>query len=501
MWALAEIAFKSTFLLALGGLVAWGLGRFSASYRHGVWMATFVALLLLPAVTVLGPAWQIQVLPASWGGAVERQPAPALSEAVPAVQPRFAGRLDTSEQTVAPLPGSMQPAWTDWGWTQWIVGVWLAGFVFVGGRQLWALVLAYRVVRAAEPLETEPWIALAASVASRSGLQRPIDLLRSETMRVPFAWGLGRPAVVVPSRVDGWDAARLEAVLLHEMAHLRRRDAWTQLIMQAVVACYWMHPLAWLAYRRCMDARESACDDAVLRSGASPADYATHLVAVAREVRASHVFPAAVPMMGGDELGTRVESILDGARQREPANQWLLVTSIGIACAIGAVLALLQPAAAVAERGPSGPGLAPLPIEQVHPDSPKTVHQPSAERLPVDPVNMETVDPEVDSGECEETAFAQASVLPSDPKVDSTSTDSPVHKALRDLSVLAGSEEKSATSVGIVLPDTVSARATRLTSDRVARLLELPEQDGARRIVVPLVDWYFPVPVPNAMGS
>src|SRR4029450_3001200 len=92
---------------------------------------------------------------------------------------------------------------------------------------------------------------------------------------------LGPPASVIPETADAWTLERRRAVLLHELAHIERRDCLTQTLASLASAGYWIDPGAWWAAKRLQVEREFACDDRVLALGAGARDYAGHLLEIA----------------------------------------------------------------------------------------------------------------------------------------------------------------------------------------------------------------------------
>jgi beta-lactamase regulating signal transducer with metallopeptidase domain len=86
------------------------------------------------------------------------------------------------------------------------------------------------------------------SAARRIGCAAPRVHVGDERM-MPMVWGLFRPVLLLPA-VPHAGRRRLEAVLLHELAHVRRRDALTQLVAELARAVYWFNPLVWIAARQ-----------------------------------------------------------------------------------------------------------------------------------------------------------------------------------------------------------------------------------------------------------
>ena len=120
--------------------------------------------------------------------------------------------------------------------------------------------------------------------------RRPITLLVSSDVEVPTAIGFVRPAIVLPAWLMGENKLAagsnasnddLKYILLHELAHLRRWDDWTNLAQQFVQSVLFFHPgILWIKHKLALD-REMACDDAVLAETGSPHNYAQCLAHVA----------------------------------------------------------------------------------------------------------------------------------------------------------------------------------------------------------------------------
>jgi beta-lactamase regulating signal transducer with metallopeptidase domain len=109
--------------------------------------------------------------------------------------------------------------------------------------------------------------------------KRPVRLLISETARVPAALGFRNPTIVLPTwALSELTAAELRPILIHELAHLRRRDDWTNLLQKTVRALLFFHPAVWWIDARLSLEREMACDDAVLAATGNPRAYAECLI-------------------------------------------------------------------------------------------------------------------------------------------------------------------------------------------------------------------------------
>ena len=108
--------------------------------------------------------------------------------------------------------------------------------------------------------------------------------LTSAACASPVTVGWLRPVVILPETWQEWSHNKLDAVLTHEHAHVRRRDPLVQWFALLNRAVFWFHPLAWWLERRLSVLAEQTCDDAVLARGHDPHDYSEYLLDTARSL-------------------------------------------------------------------------------------------------------------------------------------------------------------------------------------------------------------------------
>jgi len=120
-----------------------------------------------------------------------------------------------------------------------------------------------------------------------------------------------RPLILLPEGAREWDDLRLRAVLLHESAHVRRRDCRAKYIAQASRAFLWWNPLAWMLAARLNHEQELACDDAVLSAGVAAKTYAAMLLEVARDCSSPLVLGCSMGAHNAADLRERFQHLFD----------------------------------------------------------------------------------------------------------------------------------------------------------------------------------------------
>ena len=132
-------------------------------------------------------------------------------------------------------------------------------------------------------------------------------------------WGVVSPAIILPAGAEDWGQDRVDAVLHHELAHILRADWVVAITAHMLRAIYWINPLLWIACRQLRLEGERACDDIVLTAGISGAEYATHLLDVAREsARPRHPWSPAIAIAHHSMLEGRIRAMLNARVNREP---------------------------------------------------------------------------------------------------------------------------------------------------------------------------------------
>lgn len=312
------IVTKATVILGIAALLALVLRGAAASTRHLVWTTALFAVLALPALWAVLPAWQPSV-PAAVGEIAARVAAPVASDAAEArgvaPAPASVQPATPSARMGAPLPDPIREPSRSWAF--WAVAAWATG-IAVGALALLAGYLSLqRVTARALPITDERWIRAVNDACARLRIRRAVAVLRCHDVVMPAACGLVWPAVLLPPVADEWDGDRRDAVLRHELAHVRRFDMLTQLMAQVACVLLWFHPLVWYAAHRMRLERERACDDLVLQAGTRPAAYANHVLEIASTLQPPQlIMPATVGMARKSQLEGRLLAVLDPKRRR-----------------------------------------------------------------------------------------------------------------------------------------------------------------------------------------
>ncbi len=359
---------KGMLVLATAGILVYALRRSSAALRYVVWSAALLSLLALPLLSTVLPQWQVGLLPQALVPAPPAVPAPAQAPAAPAppaapaLAPLAPAPAPAPAPALAPVPApappeapvegaeaALAPAPREAGlhWTVWAFLVWVAGALAVLVRLAIAHAGVHLLVSRAAYVDDEDWHTMAEDLARQLGITGLVRLRWSAWTTVPLSVGVLHPVVVLPEAARTWPLARRRAVLLHELAHVKRRDCLTHLLAQVVCALHWFNPLVWVAARQLRIERERACDDLVLTAGTRASTYAETLLETARLLQtAEWSTVAALAMARRSQLEGRLLAILDPGRRRQRLSRANGVLAALLVAVVVLPLAALHPAQA-----------------------------------------------------------------------------------------------------------------------------------------------------------
>ena len=345
---------KATLILVAALGITMSMQKASAGARHLVWLVTLATLLLVPALTAWAPI-PLRILPATVENA--SNPAPSLKDGEQKASTKkfdkvAATGVAVTSEAQAPTTGAQQEDVTTsplWGGISFLLLVWALVVVAIGASLGYAAMLVKRIVNRARPLDSEDWLTPLWEVSDRLELEEPPRLLRSEDAKMPFACGVFNPTIVLPAECDDWSLDRRRAVLLHELAHVRRHDLVGHTLGRLACALYWFHPLVWTAAKQLRSESERACDDLALTCGARATDYAEHLLDIVTSVRGDATPSVALAMARRKEFEGRMLAILDPELRHSSPSRKQSAALIGSL----AMIALVVGAAAPAPQLPS----------------------------------------------------------------------------------------------------------------------------------------------------
>jgi hypothetical protein len=389
---LVDSAVKGTVLLVLAAVAAMILRRDSAATRHLVWLLAIVAMLVVPLLSAILPQWR--VLPAwmshSTKLAVVDVSPPSI--AVPSTSVIESRQIAEPSEVERPAATAFQPAVVPpvaqsppvtsaaapmptvgiWNWINALPLVWAIGFSVLILRlsaARWMLWNSERLATViwrsacgigfqpaddretttgrleAYPIADDPIVKAMAAVCLQLGIGRPITLLIHPDKTIPVVWGILRCRLMLPAAARQWSDEQLQSVLLHEMAHIKRRDTIVQLLAQVACALHWFNPLVWFAAWRLDVERERSCDDLVLASGIRPSAYAGHLLDVVTGLSPARRMQACgLAMARQSSLEGRLTAVLGRDLNRRGVSMALAGLALAIAVGIAVPIAMLRAA-------------------------------------------------------------------------------------------------------------------------------------------------------------
>ncbi len=367
-WVLIHSLWQFALLAAVAFVLQWAMRRVSAAARY-------IALLTMLGIVVAAPFVTWGFLPAEAPQPViAADPTPVLPKPVvlpnaaltpvaievvplPAVAPPapIVPVVVSPPVAIAPLPELPHPTWSErvqGGVTPWlstIVWGWSLGVLAFTLRPLLSWFTVHRLrTRGVSPVPEAVQAALTAT-AQRLGITQTVRILQSAALQVPIVTGYLKPVILLPvSIVTGMPASQLDAILAHELAHIRRHDYLVNLVQTLVETVFFYHPGVWWLSHQIRCERENCCDDIAVSLLGSRLDYSRALLAL-EELRATST-PLAIGASGGS-LVSRVRRLFGRDPAPERVSHGSLALGVLLVVGVLALVAIAETSDIVADEG------------------------------------------------------------------------------------------------------------------------------------------------------
>ena len=396
-WTLVHFLWQGAAIALLyqvaGRVLAAAFPSRSAGVRY---LLALAALLSMPAAAIATLAWEEASVASS------ASPSPAVSAIEPAGGAPMAAANSLAPVNAAGETGAASLAHASRGVLDnlmpYLDALWLAGVFFFSLRALggWWLIRRLRLMTLDQAPHT---LRLHLDVLRRQmGIGRLVDLRLSRRIMNPLTAGVLRPWILLPiTALTSLSPEQLEAVLAHELAHIRRADYLWNLLQTLVETLFFFHPAVWYISRRVREEREFCCDDAVLARCPDPALYASALVRLEEQRQGDLGLAMALNgHQSGAGLRARIVRILGHSEQTGQSFRPISLTAIAGAvllflCPLPSVFASFRPASpspaairtssqnpAPASQSGTFPNIPPSPPPQVEPAPKPSAATPAA---------------------------------------------------------------------------------------------------------------------------
>ncbi len=342
---LANHLWQSTLFVAVIGLVVLSLKNNRAQVRYGLWLAASMKF-LIPFATLVAIGRQF-----GWSSTTSIVQ-PDLTSVIdmisqPFARPEVAAISRATTSSAALLPTLLFAIWFC-GCAMHLLAWWVR----------WHRIAV--IVRGASPLKAGRELDALRRLELIVGTRPRIAAVTLDTFLEPGVFGVFSPVLIWPRTIGAWLADRqLDAILAHELCHVRRRDNLAVALHMVVEALFWFHPLVWWLEQRLVDERERACDEEVIRLGSEPHVYAESLLRTCEFYVESPL--VCVTGVTGSDLKKRIEAIVTspgGGKRLKPWKKFLLIT-VGAATVVAPVLIGVLNAPPLRAQPQAAPGNSP----------------------------------------------------------------------------------------------------------------------------------------------
>ncbi len=345
-----ELNIRILLLFAVVFVLTRLLQRAPAALRYSLWLAAFMAVIVLPLAATLTPQWHANVIPLPSSSrqnisydvtatpqkplVSETESNTTAAEVIPENKTAvLTPQSPTTQVTTSPHQSYKLPVW---------LLAWAAGFAFFVFKIVFGVSNIRKIIQRSQELADDDFLKMLVDEKRRLDIRTFLEVYRSNEITSPLATGWIRPVILLPESFDTLSAQKKRYIVLHELAHVKRQDMLWQAVVQLITAALWFNPMVWFAAQRCTLEREHACDELVLHFGEQPSGYANLLLEFA-QTRHSRLAHAGISMARRSQLEGRLLSILSHNSTKNPLSRTLLLKASGVVACLVFLLATFTP--------------------------------------------------------------------------------------------------------------------------------------------------------------
>ena len=319
---------KILMLISATMVLAKTILKSSAIIRHALWLVTFFIILLLPFLSALTPQWYLPLLEMKVtkiehdSTIVPIEPVQTDTKVV-ATGSKTVGKVIP----VQPSSHSVRINWRSFFTLSYFwIGLWAIGFFVFNFRNIIGQYRLHKLIKTARITTDDLTSSYREEIKRRYNISSYIRILKSKSVATPLVTGIFRHRIILPDDYTNWSKENLKLVLLHEAAHIKRRDVITHFVVQLITTFYWFNPLVWLAQRQFILEREHACDDLVVAHATKPSAYADMLLDFAKSsISTPHTAYVGLSMARSTQIEGRLLAILNSKLNRTQSSRFSIL--------------------------------------------------------------------------------------------------------------------------------------------------------------------------------
>lgn len=317
------------------------LKKVPARFKHLIWFFIICCFTIIPVLSIFTPPFDLPFnkIPVEKVLAHRESGMYTIDEVTGTTQ------IATSSTGVTPVDRNMPVPIISWHMIA--LSLWLAGIFVYAMRIVRGRIGLFHMVKNSTPAEDKRYYAMVRSISNRFEIGSNIQLWISRQCITPFTCYLFKPIILLPGDVHRWSDEHLRVVLLHELAHIKRRDHITRCIARMICTVFWFVPPIWIVYKNLHIEEEKTCDALVVHSGTSAADYAGHIIDISRRMKCTVLLMDLHHFVGNKStLEIRIRNILSLKGRKESSRIGKLIRIILMCFVFVMMLQMVNPVSA-----------------------------------------------------------------------------------------------------------------------------------------------------------